>query len=232
MLGLVWPNAAATRGHEIVMSATKRCLLVVAIIHLLLLTLVVSFLAGAAAWLRVPEAPTQADVIVVLAGSVERAFYAADLYRQGFAPLVLVSKPVREGGQRMLDEVGIALPAEEDVNIQVLQRKGVPLEHVRVIGAGSRSTFEEALAVREAIAGKRLRVMVVTSPYHVRRTGMIFRKLLGDVPAELRIVGNTYEQFPDKWWNDQDAARNVVLESAKLLYYLLGGAFLSHEGAR
>jgi uncharacterized SAM-binding protein YcdF (DUF218 family) len=214
------------------MSATKRCLLVVAIIHLLLLTLVVSFLAGAAAWLRAPEAPTQADVIVVLAGSVERAFYAADLYRQGFAPLVLVSRPEREGGQRMLDEVGIDLPAEEDVNIQVLQRKGVPHEHIRVIGAGSRSTFEEALAVREAIAGKRLRVMVVTSPYHVRRTGMIFRKILGDVPVELHIVGDTYEQFPDKWWNDQSAARNVLLESAKLLYYLLGGAFLSHESAR
>ena len=46
---------------------------------------------------------------------------------------------------------------------------------------------------------------------------MIFRKLLGDAPAELHIVGNTYEQFPDTWWNDQNAARNVVLESTKLL---------------
>lgn len=210
----------------------KRCLLVVAIIHLLLLALVVSFLAGAAAWLRAPEAPAKSDVIVVLAGSVERAFYAADLYRQGFAPLVLVSRPEREGGQRMLQELGIDLPAEEDVNMQVLQRKGVPHEHIRVIGAGSRSTFEEALAVREVIAGKPLRIMVVTSPYHVRRTGMIFRKILGDVPAELRIVGNSYEAFPEHWWSDQGAARNVVLESAKIAYYLLGGAFLSHEDAR
>lgn len=214
------------------MSATKRCLIVVALIHMALLTMAVGFLAGAAAWLRASEEPVQADVIVVLAGSVERAFYAADLYRQGFAPLVLVSRPERERGQRMLDELGIDLPAEEDVNIQVLQRKGVPHQHIRVVGAGSRSTFEEALAVREAIAGKRLRVMVVTSPYHVRRAGMIFRKILGDAPAELRVVGNPYENFPEKWWNDQNAARNVVLESAKLLYYLLGGAFLSHGGAR
>lgn len=208
----------------------KRCLLVIAVIHLLLLALVVSFLAGAAAWLRAPEAPAKSDVIVVLAGSVERAFYAADLYRQGFAPLVLVSRPEREAGQRMLHELGIDLPAEEDVNIQVLQRKGVPHEHIRVIGTGSRSTFEEALAVREAIAGKPLRVMVVTSPYHVRRAGMIFRKILGDVPVELRVVGDTYEEFPEHWWSDQGAARNVVLESAKLFYYLLGGAFLSHGG--
>ena len=61
---------------------------------------------------------------------------------------------------------------------------------------------------------------------------MIFRKILGNVPAELYIVGNTYEQFPDKWRNDQNAARNVVWENAKLLYYLLGGASLNHEGAR
>jgi uncharacterized SAM-binding protein YcdF (DUF218 family) len=214
------------------MSAMKRCLLIIAAIHLLLLALVVSFLVGAAAWLRAPEAPAKSDVIVVLAGSVERAYYAADLYRQGFAPLVLVSRPEREAGQRMLDELGIDSPAEEDVNVQVLQSKGVPHEHIRVIGFGSRSTFEEALAVHEAIAGKPLRVMVVTSPYHVRRTGMIFRKILGDMPVELRIVGNTYEPFPEQWWNDQGAARNVVLESAKIAYYLLGGAFLSHEGAR
>jgi len=214
------------------MSAMKRCLLIVAAIHLLLLALVVSFLAGAAAWLRAPEAPAKSDVIVVLAGSVERAFYAADLYRQGYAPLLLVSRPEREGGLRMLDELGMNLPAEEDINMQVLQLKGVPLEHIRVIGSGSRSTFEEALAVRDEIAGKSLRVMVVTSPYHVRRTGMIFRKILGDVPAELRVVGNTYETFPEQWWNDQGAARNVVLESAKLAYYLLGGAFLSHDGVR
>ena len=85
MLGLVWPIAEETRGHEIVMSATKRCLLVFAIIHLLLHTLVVSFLAGIAVWLRAPEAPTQADLIVVLAVSVARAFYAANMYRQCFA---------------------------------------------------------------------------------------------------------------------------------------------------
>lgn len=214
------------------MSAMKRCMLVIVAIHLLLLVILVTFLAGAAAWLRAPESPAKSDVIVVLAGSVERAFYAADLYRQGYAPLILVSRPEREGGQRMLDELGMKLPAEEDVNMQVLQRKGVPQEHIRVIGSGARSTFEEALAVREEIAGKPLRVMVVTSPYHVRRTGMIFRKILGDAPAELRVVGNTYEQFPEQWWSDQGAARNVVLESAKIAYYLLGGVFLSHEGAR
>lgn len=214
------------------MSARKRCLLIIAAIHLLLLALVVSFLAGAAAWLRAPESPQKSDVIVVLAGSVERAFYAADLYRQGFAPLILVSRPEREAGQRMLDELGMKLVAEEDVNVQVLQRKGVPHERIRVIGTGSRSTFEEALAVRAAIAGKPLRVMVVTSPYHVRRAGMIFRKVLDDEVTELRVVGNTYEQFPERWWNDQGAARNVVLESAKIAYYLLGGAFLSHEGTR
>ncbi len=210
----------------------KRCFLVIAVIHLLLLALLVSALAGAAVWLRAPEAPAKSDVIVVLAGSVERAFYAADLYRQGYAPLVLVSRPEREAGQRMLDELGMKLAAEEDINMQVLQRKGVPQEQIRVIGTGSRSTLEEALVVREEIAGRPLRIMVVTSPYHVRRTGMIFRKILGDVPAELRVVGNTYEQFPERWWNNQGAARNVVLESAKIAYYLLGGAFLSHEDAR
>lgn len=209
------------------MGCIKRCLIVLAAIHLVLLMVVIGLLTGAATWLRASVEPAKADIIVVLAGSVERAFYAADLYRQGLAPLILVSRSERESGQHMLDEVGINLPAAEDINVQVLQRKGVPYANIRVIGTGSRSTLEEALVLRKELAGKHLRVILVTSPYHVRRAGMIFHKVCGDEFAELRVVGNRYEEFPERWWSNQDSARNVVLESAKLMYYLLGGAFLS-----
>jgi hypothetical protein len=41
----------------------------------------------------------------------------------------------------------------------------------------------------------------------------------------VRIVPTPYDPFPARWWTDQDAARNVLLELAKIAFYRLGGRF-------
>lgn len=48
--------------------------------------------------LRIPDEPIPADIVVVLAGASERAFYVADIYLQGYAPMVFVSRPMKENG--------------------------------------------------------------------------------------------------------------------------------------
>ncbi len=210
------------------MGCVKRCLLIVVAVHLVLVLLVAGIFAGAGVWLRTSDEPIAADIIVVLAGAPERAFYAADIYRQGYAPIVFVSRPIREKGQSMLDEVGISMPSSEEIYTRVLIHKGVPASKIKVFGTSSLSTYEEALALRDEIKGKQLRVLVVTSPFHVRRSRIIFRNALKDEIKELRVLGDPYEPFPAKWWTNQDAARNVMLEGMKLMFYQLGGSFLSH----
>lgn len=69
---------------------------------------------------------------------------------------------------------------------------------------------------------KPLKLLVVTSPYHVRRAAMIFRQAYGGAHV---VVGTPYEPFPREWWRSQDAARNVLLELAKITFYLVGGRF-------
>lgn len=49
-----------------------------------------AFLWNAARWLNNPDPPAPADAIVVLAGRFERSMYAADLFRQGYAPRVVL----------------------------------------------------------------------------------------------------------------------------------------------
>jgi len=210
------------------MGCAKRCLLSVAAIHITLLILVAGVFAGAGVWLRTSDAPVPADMVVVLAGTPERAFYAADIYRQGYAPMVFVSRPMKENGQTMLNDLGIATPSSEEIYSQVLMRKGVPAANIQVFGAGSLSTLEEAIALRDEIRGKQPRILIVTSPFHVRRSSIIFHNILKDQVKELRVLGDPYEPFPTKWWTNQDAARNVMLEGMKLVFYQLGGAFLSH----
>ena len=56
------------------------------------------FLAGY--WLQAgdeAELSKKADAIVVLGGSYFRPLYAADLYNQGFAPVIYVSRPIEPG---------------------------------------------------------------------------------------------------------------------------------------
>lgn len=210
------------------MSCLKRCLLGVAAFHITLLLIVAGVFAGAGLWLRTSDALISADIIVVLAGAPERALYAADVFHQGYAPVVFVSRPLKESGQSLLSEIGYSIPSGDEVYVRVLMHKGVPASNIKVFGTGSLSTLEEAIALRDEIKGKQLRIVVVTSPFHVRRSRIIFGDVLKDHVKELSVVGNSYEPFPAKWWTNQDAARNVMLEVMKLVYFQLGGAFLSN----
>ncbi len=180
----------------------------------------------AADWLNASDAPVKADRMLILAGEPARFVYGAELYQQGYAAEIFVSKPARLPGYRILDEIGIPFPRSEDVYRAVLVKKGVPDRHIHYLGDSLLSTVEEAKAMHELTTRTAWKsLLVVTSPYHVRRVKMTFRDAMPEV--SITVVTTPYERFPAKWWTDQDAARNVVLELAKILFYMLGGRFAS-----
>lgn len=205
------------------MKCLGRCLLGLSAAFVVLALLVAGVLVFAASWLVRSDAPAKADAIVVLAGDARRARHAADLYQQGYAPHVLVSRPVRTARERMLDDMGVILPRSEEVDALVLQRAGVPVERIGFFGDGSLSTFEEAVVLGQLFAGKSPTLLVVTSPYHTRRAGIVLGNAMPT--ARVLLVPTAYEEFPERWWTSQDAARDLLLEFAKLAYYALGGRF-------
>ena len=174
-------------------------------------------------WLSAGDRPQTADAILVLGGGYSRPFHAADLYRQGFARKIYVSVTAREEQQRLLDEAGIAFPREEEVVRLVLLKKGVPADAIEYLGKDLISTAAEARAARELFARGAPRLLVVTSPYHLRRARMIFADAIP--AADIRVIATSYDPFPQAWWKDQNAARNVLLELAKITFYQLGGRF-------
>ncbi len=169
----------------------------------------------------------QADVIVVLAGAYERSEYAADLYQEGWAPKIWVSRPAREPRKSKLEKYGFVIPTEEQVHLRVLLYKKVAPENIDYFGARSLSTADEALAMREKIGAHPLRLLIVTSPTHVRRARIIFEDALKGTGTSLQVVATPYERFEPYWWRDQDSARIVILEIAKIIYYAIGGRFTS-----
>lgn len=208
------------------MKFNKRRLLIVISIIVLTTSLLLFSIRLAGYWLLNSDNPQKADAIVVLAGNPTRAFYAADLYLKGHAPEVYISKPIRLHHEKLLDELGVPFPYAEEIYRQVLLKKGVPDSHIQVFGKSSISTVEEAEAIKELLKGSKKRLLVITSPYHTKRTKMIIRDVLEGY--DVIVVATPYEPFPKKWWTDQDSARNVVLEAFKILFYKLGGTF--HSG--
>ncbi|MDO9117197.1 MAG: YdcF family protein [Nitrospira sp.] len=177
----------------------------------------------AASLLVVETPPKQADVGIVLAGDFSRAFYASDLYHQGFVPRVWLSRPERERSLRQLDALDVPYPRQEEVSRAVLLRKEVPVDCIELFGNGVVSTIEEARAMAEFLVQHPdiHSLLLITSRFHVRRAEAIFRTILKDHPyLEIHAVGSPYDGFVvDQWWKDRDSARQVVLETAKWLLF-------------
>jgi len=182
-------------------------------------------------WLKGNDQPVSAQAIMILSGPPSRALYAADLYNRGYAKEVYITRPVREHYFKLTDDLGIYFPSSDKMQKDVLLKKGVPSEHIHIVGDLCKSTVDEVEVASSIFKGKDCNLVVVSSPYHVKRAQIIFKAKMKD--CSFRVLATPYEPFPKKWWTDQDAARNVLLEVAKITYYKLGGRFKgSKEGGK
>jgi uncharacterized SAM-binding protein YcdF (DUF218 family) len=116
-----------------------------------------------------------ADAIVVIGGDHKpaRMQHAAELYRQGYAPVIVISAGtvVREGDEWMVEA--------EVMRRQALQL-GLP-EEALVIEDGSLSTVQNARYSGQLCDDLGIKsVLLVTSAYHSSRARRIFRQELGD----------------------------------------------------
>jgi len=201
--------------------------------HFFLFCSVIFFLAAgvglykAPSLLRLHDAPKRADAIVVLGGYPVRAFHAARLYHAGFAPLIYIDRPALSPGDELIRNAGVSWIPEEELTRRILLKQGVAETALRIYGP-TKSTAEEALQLASLFSGKPCNLLVVTSPYHARRARMIFRDVLPE-SCPVTVVGTPDEPFPDAWWKSQDAARNVLLETAKILFYRLGGRYYTTQ---
>lgn len=174
-------------------------------------------------WLRVEDRLEPADAIVVLAGGTpSRELRAAALWKEGWAPRVIISRPFQRADLDELIALGVRpldLQAEARA---VLEKSGVPADRIIAIPIVSRTTEPELALVRDAARRQRYRrVILVTSPQHTRRVRLVWRQQAHGDPAG--IVVATPEDFPfDDWWRRRRAAESVLHEYLGLLAITLG----------
>lgn len=201
----------------------SRVLQAIGLLSLIFLLLGSAGLYFAGRWLVLDEAPAQADWIVLLGGDLSRPLYGADLYQRGYAKRIAVSRTAPPPQTENLRKLGMQLPKQDEQFREVLRRKGVPGNVINLFGDANLSTVQEAETLRELLGDRSVRLLIVTSPYHTRRAKIVFTRLLPQ--ADVRVLASPYETYPQRWWADQTAAVSTLLETAKLLYYYLGGAF-------
>ena len=171
------------------------------------------------------EQPLQrADVIFVFAGTrMERALEAADLYTEKYAPLIVLTEQVPDGGVEALARRGIALPTEAELSRDAMIKVGVPLDAIVIAPGIHNSTGQEAQTLRSLarVRGWR-RVIVVTSKFHTRRAGLAARRELRAQNVDVIARGSRYDPTdPAHWWRSRTGVRWTLLETQKLVGYWL-----------
>ena len=190
----------------------KRPTRILALIFVALVVLGVIFhnlvLGALGSYLIKAEQPEKADIALVLAGDGEgnRILKGAQLVRRGYVPRVLVSGPAGIYGQY-----------ECDLAIPFAVKSGYPASYFVHFENDALSTKEEALA---AVARLRQlgvhKVLLVTSDYHTRRAGKIFRSAAPDL--KFVVVAAPDKYFTAKgWWHNRQGEKIAFTEWTKTL---------------
>ena len=200
----------------------RRSFLFKSVLGLLLLA-VVAFLArdiwlGALGTILVhDDGAGKADIAVVLAGDYwgNRLFKAAELVRQGYVPLVLVSGPPGFYGVN-----------EADAAIQFAVGKGFPAEWFIPLRHTALSTRDEAVVVLDALKQRNIHsFLLVTSNYHTARARRIYLSAeheRGGGP-DLRVVASGDQFFSaGNWWHNREGRKTVFMEWTKTLTSVFG----------
>lgn len=173
-------------------------------------------LRGAGAFLIVADPLEEAKAIIILSGGTEsRMREALDLYDSGYGDVIILT----ETGEQLED---LDVLHSLDMRIQ-LMNNGVPGGNILVTSIKVSSTLDEALAVKQLMEKRQFSSgIVVTDPYHTKRSSIIFDDVfpVSKIEIYIRPVRNSWYSSAS-WFLNPQGWRYTILEYAKMIGYLL-----------
>jgi uncharacterized SAM-binding protein YcdF (DUF218 family) len=144
----------------------------------------------------VDESPQTSDAIVILGDdnyNGDRAAQAAELFKAGWAPLIVAS------GRYLRPYAGIAELESHD-----LVSHGVPESAIVLFAHRADDTREECIALGQLISSRGWkRILLVTSNYHTRRSEYICERAFPQGTALRVIAAPDSEYDPQNWWKSR-----------------------------
>ena len=217
-------NKTTNSSHE------KKTAILIAVL-VVLLTGLLLIMRNAGTWLVKNDPPEHADAMVLLMGSIpDRVLQAADVYRQGFAPKLIIVQESMDS-YRKLEERGVHFENTTQQCFKTAVQLGIPASDIVILPGDARSTQQEARIVREYIHlhPEITSITLVTSPDHTRRASMIFEKAFSkqNMPVTVHCSPSKYSSYTGiGWWKSKEGIQTVLME------YLKIGNFLFLEGRK
>lgn len=160
-------------------------------------------LVGMGRWLVVETPVREADLVVALGGDRARQEEAVRLLQQGLGRWVLfVGSDVRPRDYHCL---------------------GVPADRAVPSPGPAYTTYEEAVATRKVAEERGVKsILVMTSPYHLRRARLTFERVFRGTGVRVGVVSALDPAFaPERWWRSHIGRKVVLVEYLGLVYYWL-----------
>jgi uncharacterized SAM-binding protein YcdF (DUF218 family) len=204
---------------------TRRVLLrAAAVVAALTVVAALCFLPFAGRYLLREDPLDPSDAILVLAGArVERWLEAVELFREGWAPRIVLSRGGYESADSLLREMGLHYPDEAELARDLMIQMHVPSAAIILLPGSRDNTAQEAEGLHEMATSDWRHIIVVTSNYHTRRAGFAFRREFRHTPVQVIVRGSRYDSAtPARWWRARKDIRFVTLELQKLVLYWCG----------
>jgi len=158
----------------------------------------------------------KADAILMLGSNdVRVAEYAADLFLQGYAPLLIYS-----GGFGRLTSDSFS-EAEADTYARVAIEKGVPTKNI-LIENKSTNTGENITNTLTLLEEKGLDIhsfILVQKPYMERRAYATFKKILPEGQCVVTSPDISYEEYPNEYIAKETFLNAMVADMQRIIIY-------------
>lgn len=167
--------------------------------------------------------PPRVNAAIVLQGSIAaekiRIAGAVNLLQRGVADKAVLSVPRESYWGQSIPPVARSY-LERNYGVDLASR----FEFCELAG-GVDSTLQEAEALSSCIRGYHWQsIVIVTSNYHTRRAGMLWRRITKPDPnLHVWVEGVADPEFQQPWWRHRQSAKVWLLESSKLVWAIFGG---------
>ncbi|MBI2485748.1 MAG: YdcF family protein [Deltaproteobacteria bacterium] len=207
--------------------AKKRTLILLGVLAMVVISIVTfrhTILISFGEYLITQSPLEKADAILVLGGSVpDRILEAVDIYKQGYAPLIILTKGPQPQGYDELLKLGIKVPEGHQLNQIIAEKLGVPESAIVTIGKRADSTYSELQTVyKDFLKKKGLKsIILVTSKSHTTRATIIFNHVTN---GEIKVITrpSKYDSFnPINWWKVRRDLGQTLFEYQKLAHHYL-----------
>ena len=171
------------------------------------------WLAALGNFLVKAEPPVSAEAAVVLAGDAagDRLRKGIELLRAGYVPFIAVSGPCCFYGRN-----------EGELAVEMAIGEGAKREWFVVVPMEAYSTREESDYIVRFLRERKISsFLLITSDYHTRRSGRVYRRKAADI--SFRVVASRERRFQsDRWWHMREGQKVFLAEWQKTVADWLG----------